>query len=100
MDPDEGYDTISAELEHACSQEPLHLLGTVQAYGFLTVVDIASRCIVQVSAGITRHWPALQDAGLLLSRPLAEWVAAVDSSTMAAFCCVAWSICVIAVLTS
>ncbi|MET0983468.1 MAG: EAL domain-containing protein [Telluria sp.] len=79
MNPDErGGDTIPAELEKTCAREPIHMLGTVQAYGFLMVVDLASRCIVQVSAGIVRHWPGLDDAGALLSRPLSDWVAPVD----------------------
>jgi diguanylate cyclase (GGDEF)-like protein len=42
------------------------------------VVDVASRCIIQVSAGIVRHWPGLREAGVLLSRPLAEWAAAAE----------------------
>lgn len=78
MSPGVHDDTIPAELEKSCAQEPIHLLGTVQSYGFLMVVDIASGCIVQVSAGIVQHWPGLQDAGVLLSRPLADVVAAVD----------------------
>ena len=78
MDPDVGSDTIPAELEKSCAQEPIHLLGTVQSYGFLMVVELASRCIVQVSAGIVRHWPGLQDARALISRPLSDWVAAVE----------------------
>jgi diguanylate cyclase (GGDEF)-like protein len=75
MNPGGRDGTISAELEHTCAEEPIHLLGAVQSYGFLMVVDVTSRCIVQVSAGILRHWPALQDAGAILSRPLSEWVA-------------------------
>lgn len=78
MSPGVHEDTIPAELEKSCTQEPLHLLGTVQAYGFLMVVDLASRCIVQVSAGIVRHWPGLPDAAALLSRPLSDWVAAAE----------------------
>ncbi len=78
MNPGIRDGTIPAELEHTCAQEPIHLLGTVQSYGFLMVVDLASRCIVQVSAGILRHWPGLQDAGALLSRPLSEWAAATE----------------------
>ncbi|QOY95134.1 EAL domain-containing protein [Massilia sp. UMI-21] len=66
--------TISAELEQSCAQEPIHLLGNVQSYGFLMAVDLASRCIVQVSAGILRHWPGLQDAEALLASPLSDWV--------------------------
>jgi diguanylate cyclase (GGDEF)-like protein len=76
VNPDVHGDTIPVELEQSCAQEPIHLLGTVQSYGFLMVVDIASRSIVQVSAGIVRHWPGLQDAGALLGRPLTDWVAA------------------------
>ena len=67
MSPGVHDDTIPAELEKSCAQEPIHLLGTVQSYGFLMVVDIASGCIVQVSAGIVQHWPGLQDAAVLLS---------------------------------
>jgi len=78
MSPGAHDDTIPVELEQTCAQEPIHLLGTVQAYGFLMVVDLASRCVVQVSAGIVRHWPGLRDAHALLSRPLSEWAAAVD----------------------
>lgn len=80
MSPDGHDDTIPAELEKTCAQEPIHLLGTVQSYGFLMVVDRASRCIVQVSAGIVHHWPGLPDAAALISRPLAEVVAAIDAS--------------------
>jgi diguanylate cyclase (GGDEF)-like protein len=80
MNPGVRDSTIPAELEHTCAQEPIHLLGTVQSYGFLMVVDVASRCIVQVSEGIVRHWPGLQDPGALLSRPLAEWAAAVEGA--------------------
>ena len=76
MSPGAHEDTIPAELEKTCAQEALHLLGTVQSYGFLMVVDMASRCIVQVSAGIVRHWPGVQDAAALLARPLSDWVAA------------------------
>ena len=78
MSPGVHDDTIPAELEKSCAQEPIHLLGTVQSYGFLMVVDIASGCIVQVSAGIVQHWPGLQDAAVLLSRPLADVIAIVD----------------------
>jgi diguanylate cyclase (GGDEF)-like protein len=78
MDPDVGCDTIPAELEKSCAQEPIHLLGTVQSYGFLMVVDLASQCIVQVSSGIVRHWPGLKDASAPISRPLSDWVAPVE----------------------
>lgn len=71
-------DTIPAELEQTCAQEPIHLLGTVQAYGFLLAVDLASGRIVQVSEGILRHWPGLENVAALLSRPLSEWAAAVE----------------------
>jgi diguanylate cyclase (GGDEF)-like protein len=80
MGPGVRDDTIPAELEQSCAQEPIHLLGTVQSYGFLMAVDVASRCIVQVSAGIVRHWPGLADAHALISRPLSDWVAAVEES--------------------
>jgi diguanylate cyclase (GGDEF)-like protein len=80
MDPNDSYSTISEELERTCALEPIHLLGTVQSYGFLMVIDVASRSIVQVSEGILRHWPGLQDAGTLLGAPLADWVAATHES--------------------
>ncbi|THC44308.1 hypothetical protein C2862_10580 [Massilia sp. Mn16-1_5] len=80
MSPGGRDDTIPAELEKTCAQEAIHLLGTVQAYGFLMVVEVASGCIVQVSAGIMRHWPGLADAAAPLSRPLSEWVATADDT--------------------
>jgi diguanylate cyclase (GGDEF)-like protein len=80
MSPGARDDTIPAELETSCSLEAIHLLGTVQAYGFLMAVDIASGCIVQVSAGIVRHWPGLPNAEALLSQPLSEWAAAVEGA--------------------
>lgn len=78
MSPGAHDYTIPAELENTCALEAIHLLGTVQSHGFLMVVDLASRCIVQVSAGIVRHWPGLQDAAALLARPLSDWVATVE----------------------
>ena len=81
MNPDGHDGTISAELEKSCAQEPIHLLGTVQSYGFLMVVDVASRCIAQVSAGIVRHWPGLDDASVLLSHAAVDWVAGVEGAT-------------------
>jgi diguanylate cyclase (GGDEF)-like protein len=78
MSPGARDDTIPAELEKTCAQEAIHLLGTVQSHGFLMVVDVASRCIVQASAGIVRHWPGLQDAGALITAPLSDWVAATE----------------------
>ncbi|HEY0490323.1 MAG TPA: hypothetical protein VGD30_12470, partial [Telluria sp.] len=78
MSPDVHGDTISAELQQSCAQEPIHLLGTVQSYGFLMVVDLASRCIIQVSTGVVRHWPGLDGASALLSAPLSRWVDGVE----------------------
>ncbi|MFC5550024.1 EAL domain-containing protein [Massilia aerilata] len=75
MSPGVHDDTIPAALEETCAQEEIHLLGAVQSYGFMTVVDLASRAIVQVSAGIVRHWPGLQDANALIAGPLSDWVA-------------------------
>jgi diguanylate cyclase (GGDEF)-like protein len=83
MNPGIRDGTIPAELENTCAQEPIHRLGTVQAYGFMMVVDIASRCIVQVSEGIVRHWPGLPDARALLSRPISEWAAAAQGPNTA-----------------
>ena len=78
MSPGGPDGTISAELEASCAQEPIHLLGTVQSYGFLLVAEIASGCIVQVSAGIVRHWPGLSGAAALLGKPLCDWAACVE----------------------
>lgn len=66
--------TISAQLERACAQEPIHLLGTVQPHGFLIAVDVPSGRIVQVSSGIGRHWPGLARAGTLLGAPAFDWI--------------------------
>ena len=66
--------TISAELEKACSQEPIHLLGTVQPHGFLIAVEVGSGRIVQVSSGIVRHWPGLLSAGSLTGELLFDWI--------------------------
>lgn len=78
MSPGAHDDTIPAELEHTCAQEPIQRLGTVQSHGFLMAVDLASGHIVQVSAGIARHWPGLPDAALLLSQPFGDWIAGAD----------------------
>lgn len=75
MDADEQIDTIPESLEQTCAQEPIHLIGTVQSHGFVMVVDIPSGAIVQVSAGIVRHWPGLADAATPLGQPLCDWVA-------------------------
>lgn len=80
MSPSDQDGTIPAELERTCAQEAIHLLGTVQSYGFLMVVDIESRCIIQVSAGIARHWPGLHSASALIGTPLSEWIAGVEAS--------------------
>ena len=78
MSPCDPDGTIPAELETSCAQEAIHLLGTVQSYGFLMVVDSASGRIVQVSTGIVRHWPGLSSASALIGTPLSEWVAGVE----------------------
>lgn len=75
MPTNEHGNTISAELEKSCAQEAIHLLGTVQPYGFLMAVDIGTGKIAQVSSGIVRHWPGLQSASRLIATPLSDWVA-------------------------
>jgi diguanylate cyclase (GGDEF)-like protein len=65
---------VAKDLEKVCALEPIHLLGTVQAYGFLMVVDIASGFVVQISEGIVRHWPGLQNPGALIGEPVSDWV--------------------------
>jgi diguanylate cyclase (GGDEF)-like protein len=84
MNPGVRDGTIPAELENTCAEEPIHLLGVVQSYGFMMAVDIASRSIVQVSAGIVAHWPGLQDASALIGKPLSDWAAAADDADASA----------------
>ena len=74
MKDSDQIDTISAELEKSCALEQIHLLGTVQPHGFLMVVELASERIVQVSSGIVRYWPGLQDAAALVGHPVTEWI--------------------------
>jgi diguanylate cyclase (GGDEF)-like protein len=74
MKHDEQFDTISAELEKSCALEKIHLLGTVQPHGFLIVVELSSERIVQVSSGIVRYWPGLQDMTAPIGQPVTEWV--------------------------
>ena len=66
-------DPISVELEKTCAEEKIHLLGGVQAYGFLVVIDIVTRRIVQVSSGIVNHWPGLGDVNIMLDAPACDW---------------------------
>ncbi|NDP59305.1 MAG: EAL domain-containing protein [Oxalobacteraceae bacterium] len=75
--------SISAELEQSCAQEAIHLLGTVQPHGFVMAVDLASARIVQVSSGITRHWPGLPDAAAMLGTALTDWVDGTGSHVLA-----------------
>jgi PAS domain S-box-containing protein len=69
-----GRDSITLEIDRACAEEPIQIIGTVQPHGFLLVVGIAKACIVQVSSGIARHWPGLERAAVLLDQPLTAWV--------------------------
>lgn len=78
METNDAFSTIAADLERSCALEPIHLLGTVQSYGFLMVIDIASGRIVQVSEGVLRHWPGLHSASALLGGALADWVVTVN----------------------
>lgn len=71
-------ETISAELERSCAGEQIHLLGSVQPYGFLMVADVRTARIVQVSSGIQRYWPGMQDGAALIGAPLVDWVDGVD----------------------
>ena len=80
MQPDYNDGVISADLERTCAYEPIHLLGTVQAYGFVIVADAASGRVVQVSSGITVHWPGLADASALLGTALADWITCADAA--------------------
>ena len=80
MDQEQHDSTISIELAKNCAQEQIHLLGTVQPHGFMMVINPVNQCIVQVSSGIVRHWPGLQDAYALIGTPVSEWVAGVNAS--------------------
>lgn len=80
MKDQERIDIISAELEKSCALEQIHLLGTIQPHGFLMVVDLDSERIVQVSSGIVRYWPGLQDVTAPIGQPVAEWVEGIDDS--------------------
>ncbi len=73
-----GDQSISAALEAACAEEPIHIIGTVQPHGFMLVVDVYTTHIVQVSSGVARQWPGLFDAGRLLQSSLALWVDGLD----------------------
>jgi diguanylate cyclase (GGDEF)-like protein len=61
-----GEETISQELEQACAEEQIHIIGTIQPHGFVLVVDISTMKIVQVSSGASRHWESLGTASDLL----------------------------------
>ena len=80
MEQNERDSLITVDMERACATEPIHLLGTVQAHGFLICVDAASERIVQVSSGICRHWPGLADHRVLIGAALADWVDGIDES--------------------
>ena len=67
-------ETISKLYAEQCAAEPIHLMGSVQPYGFMLVVDVQSLHIVQVSAGVTRHWAGLKDASRLIGTSIEDWV--------------------------
>jgi diguanylate cyclase (GGDEF)-like protein len=73
-------DTISVELEKSCALEQIQLLGTVQPHGFLMVIELASERIVQVSSGIGRYWPGLEDVTAPIGQPVTEWVEGIAPS--------------------
>jgi light-regulated signal transduction histidine kinase (bacteriophytochrome) len=68
-------DSVAALYDRQCASEPIHRLGGVQPNGFLLVVDPGSGLIIQVSAGVTRHWPGIADPAALLGTRLETWVA-------------------------
>ncbi len=74
-----GQETISTELEQACAEEPIHIIGTVQPHGFVLVVDIASTRIVQVSSGAARHWKGLAQSSDLLQAEIADRIDGFDA---------------------
>jgi diguanylate cyclase (GGDEF)-like protein len=74
MPEESGEETISQELEQACAEEPIHIIGTIQPHGFVVVADVRSSRILQVSSGIARHWAGLGESSRLLHEPLADWV--------------------------
>jgi len=69
-----GQETISRELERACADEPIRIIGTVQPHGFMVIVDITTLRIVQVSSGAARHWPGLDTAERVLHGHLGYWI--------------------------
>jgi diguanylate cyclase (GGDEF)-like protein len=85
MNSDDTDGLITNELEKTCAREPIHLLGTVQSYGFLMVLAVDSGRIIQVSEGIVRHIPQLHDAGVLIGQPVADWVMFPDPQDMPDF---------------
>jgi diguanylate cyclase (GGDEF)-like protein len=78
-----GQETITQELEQACAEEPIHIIGTIQPHGFVLVVDVASTRIVQVSSGVARHWPGLGEPTRLLHAALAEWIDGLEADPSA-----------------
>ncbi len=64
---------VAALYDRQCAGEKIHLLGTVQAHGFVLVVDIERGSIVQVSEGVPRHWPGIVAATDLLGTRLDAW---------------------------
>ena len=66
---------VVGQYARQCSAEPIHMLGRVQPHGFVLVVDLHSRLIVQASSGIHRHVPQVRDALAVVGTPLGEWLA-------------------------
>ncbi|MEE4297388.1 MAG: EAL domain-containing protein [Wenzhouxiangella sp.] len=71
---------ISQLYAEQCAAEPIHLLGTVQPHGYLTVINLADETICQVSRGVVQHYSAVEEAEVLLDQPAADWIKPQDQS--------------------
>ncbi len=69
---------ISQLYAEQCAAEPIHLLGTVQPHGYLTVVRLSDEAICQVSASVTKHYPVVGRAEELLGQAAADWIKPLD----------------------
>lgn len=66
-------DLISRLYAEQCASESIHLLGGIQPHGYVTVIDLNSGRICQVSEGITRHYPGVRNAEQILGQPAEDW---------------------------
>lgn len=67
-------EVISRQYAEQCALEKIHLLGSVQSHGYLTVIDCATGLICLVSSGIQRHYPGVDSAEDWLGRRASDWM--------------------------